>query len=58
VTTRMRQFYHLSSALPQLAGQLLRDTRCDHRIPVTIGDDHHSSGEIGSRGFGVRNHRS
>src|SRR5215217_984702 len=56
MTTRMRQFYHLSTTLPQLVGQLLSHSSCDHRIPITIGDDHQGSTKISGWGFGVRNH--
>src|SRR4029453_2547631 len=58
MTTRMRQFYHFSTPLPQLAGQLLRLLGCNQRVPVTVGDDHHGSGEIDIRWLGVRNHGS
>ena len=46
MTTRMRQFYHLSTSRPQLAGQLLWLLGCNHRVAVAVGDDHQGSGEI------------
>lgn len=40
MTTRMRQFYHFSTTLPQLAGQLLGHSDWNQGVSITIGDDH------------------